>query len=752
MWSDTENNWVNVGNIQGPKGEKGDTGNGIVDIKKTSTSGLIDTYTITYTNGTTSTFTVNNGASATHSWNGTTLTVTSESGTSSADLKGETGDVGPQGEQGIQGEAGKTAYQYAQEGGYTGTETEFAEKLASNSGYSYPCVLDYGAKGDGSTDDTQAFQNALATNRVVFVPGGTYILNDTLIIGANCCLELSQDTVLKFTQTNKNGISMLRLANLKGNHATIFVPYNFNANVINCDGGDDYAQLDPNNINNSNAIAVPPFKKWDPQWKMSRYVTDINVCKPNSSGFHYSDDGICYGTAVYIHNNIDDYPVSYMWGVSMSGVRIAGGFNYGIRIHNIGEHEKCWNHDSRIEAVIDSCKIGVSVENAYYNRLAVTIQPRKAADGTAYAEHGIKIIDSQGIDLSSSRVWDWTTKDSNSKTINSKWEPGNEYQHIAMYGNCTGLILDDFIYYAQSTYDIRELIYTDMPSNLEKMTILQEPIDRWFKVKEDGAYFSDGVNEKKLMSQADMSSYFDTDIVKGFEDILPQAIDTDGSVFNGIGYANGSIETNGAFSSNDYYMATGFIACKKGTKIYVSGLSFEHDNGSRIVLYKSDFTKIMHVNRSNIISNGMLEYISYEETENGFVITISNSESVNGVAYIRMCFHNSGWSKYPMVSIDNPIEYTVEGFLADGVKVKAENVVDMPAGGAGTPGKSAYEYAQEGGYTGTEEEFSKKLAEEIPNALPNPNALTINGISYDGSEAIDVTITGGEASSDTSLG
>ena len=42
-------------------GAKGDTGNGIQSIAKTSTVGLVDTYTITYTNGTTTTFTVTNG-------------------------------------------------------------------------------------------------------------------------------------------------------------------------------------------------------------------------------------------------------------------------------------------------------------------------------------------------------------------------------------------------------------------------------------------------------------------------------------------------------------------------------------------------------------------------------------------------------------------------------------------------------------------------------------------------------------------
>ena len=45
----------------GPQGETGATGNGISSITKTSTSGLVDTYTITYTNGTTSTFEITNG-------------------------------------------------------------------------------------------------------------------------------------------------------------------------------------------------------------------------------------------------------------------------------------------------------------------------------------------------------------------------------------------------------------------------------------------------------------------------------------------------------------------------------------------------------------------------------------------------------------------------------------------------------------------------------------------------------------------
>lgn len=46
---------------QGDKGDTGDAGRGIVSIEKTNTVGLVDTYTITYTDSTTSTFDVTNG-------------------------------------------------------------------------------------------------------------------------------------------------------------------------------------------------------------------------------------------------------------------------------------------------------------------------------------------------------------------------------------------------------------------------------------------------------------------------------------------------------------------------------------------------------------------------------------------------------------------------------------------------------------------------------------------------------------------
>lgn len=73
----------------------------------------------------------------------------------------------------------------------------------------------------------------------------------------------------------------------------------------------------------------------------------------------------------------------------------------------------------------------------------------------------------------------------------------------------------------------------------------------------------------------------------------------------------------------------------------------------------------------------------------------------------------------------------------------ASKKVTLPAGTPGADGKSAYAYAVEGGYTGTEAEFAAKLAQE---KFANPNALTFTGAatgSYDGSEALTVNIPSG---------
>jgi hypothetical protein len=63
-------------------------------------------------------------------------------------------------------------------------------------------VRSFGAKGDGSTDDTAAIQKAIDTHRVIYLPLGTYAINDTL--------RLKPDTVLIGLHP---GLTQLRIPN-----------------------------------------------------------------------------------------------------------------------------------------------------------------------------------------------------------------------------------------------------------------------------------------------------------------------------------------------------------------------------------------------------------------------------------------------------------------------------------------------------------------------------------------------------------
>ncbi len=98
---------------------KGEAGNGIVSIVLTKTEGLKDTYTITYTDGTTSEFIVTNGAQGIQGIQGEkgddghTPVITIQNGNWYIDgvdtgkaAQGPQGPIGPQGPQGPQGEQG----------------------------------------------------------------------------------------------------------------------------------------------------------------------------------------------------------------------------------------------------------------------------------------------------------------------------------------------------------------------------------------------------------------------------------------------------------------------------------------------------------------------------------------------------------------------------------------------------------------------------------------------------------------------
>ena len=98
----------------GKDGQNGKDGVGIASIQKLSTEGLVDTYLIIFTDGSTSTFTVTNGEAGEKGETGEQGPVGPQGPQGEQGEKGETGEqgpVGPQGPQGEQGEKGETGEQ-----------------------------------------------------------------------------------------------------------------------------------------------------------------------------------------------------------------------------------------------------------------------------------------------------------------------------------------------------------------------------------------------------------------------------------------------------------------------------------------------------------------------------------------------------------------------------------------------------------------------------------------------------------------
>ena len=542
----------------------------------------------------------------------------------------------------------------------------------------------YGAKGDGATNDTKAFQDALANNRVVFVPSGTYVLKDTLVIRENCCFELSQDTVLKFTQTSGNCIEMRGSAVLRGNHGNIDVTSSFTGNVISVDTGLDGVVH----------ASIPPYEKATPMWKRQRFIYDVNITRTEGL-FQASLTGGHSGTALYVSANYETTepydgtntaPITCIWAMTVSGLRIGGAFDYGINIQNKDKtasgygnaDDPAWNHDMRIEAVIVGCETGVRVFNCNNAHLDVSIQPAHSINKVNgsyvnYAKNGIILEHSHNIDLSQSAVWDW-------KSECTLVDESERNTHIALIGDCRGTILSDFRLIEIPQLDIRKDIYTDTPSNFDTMTILQEPSNKWFKNRDGVPYFFNGTSEKQLALAEDVAidSFFYTGKIAKFTNVLETAIDKNGNVYgmkDGY-YDNRFTDLNIKPDQGMYYHHTGFIACKKGDTFITDGIKLRNDGIVLVTLFDSNFNYISHANAGNMMNAGSY-YFSYTETDSGFRFTLKNLDdaNVNKFAYARFNFHNYDLGEAPVMTVNEEIKYVQAGFLSDDIKVKAENVV-----------------------------------------------------------------------------
>lgn len=237
---------------KGDPGERGETGVGVQSVERTAgdgSPGTTDTYTITLTDGSTSTFTVYNGADGTsftvlgrydtldalqaahpagsegdawavgsaedndiYLWNvdtqawqnigslqgppgpqgpaGRDGTDGKDGSPGAAGKDGTQGPPGADGEQGPPGPTGKTAYQYAVDGGYTGTEEDFQALMGTG-----PWLPLGGGKMSGDIEIT----GIKSKSSVIRLP--------TFIIGEDGCCVLAFKSMVNHKHTRLQGIS-----------------------------------------------------------------------------------------------------------------------------------------------------------------------------------------------------------------------------------------------------------------------------------------------------------------------------------------------------------------------------------------------------------------------------------------------------------------------------------------------------------------------------------------------------------------
>lgn len=173
--------------LKGTPGQKGDTGNGIVGIEKTGTNGIVDTYTITFSSGVTTTFTVTNGS------------------------KGDRGDTGT------------SAYQTAVNNGFTGTEAQWLASLVGSNGSD---LVNQGVIDSTSSGDVT---KTLVANTMVIItqPVTSLILSLPTTYNAWDEFRFAFTTGSTFTGLTLNGITYL------GDTPTIAVSKYYEGSIIN---------------------------------------------------------------------------------------------------------------------------------------------------------------------------------------------------------------------------------------------------------------------------------------------------------------------------------------------------------------------------------------------------------------------------------------------------------------------------------------------------------------------------------------
>ena len=143
--------------------------------------------------------------------------------------------------------------------------------------------------------------------------------------------------------------------------------------------------------------------------------------------------------------------------------------------------------------------------------------------------------------------------------------------------------------------------------------------------------------------------------IKAVNNQLSKSTDTDGSIYNGVGYKANTYLSSGAAATDSGYYTSGFIPCKKGDTVYFKNCTIQKGvNRHRICCY--DSTKTYLTNRQSTMANADSEsnWI-YTFDSNGILISgIPNTAYLADTAYIRFCCSYLGPDS--VVTVNEPID------------------------------------------------------------------------------------------------
>ncbi|MEI8273001.1 MAG: glycosyl hydrolase family 28-related protein [Paludibacter sp.] len=134
-------------------------------------------------------------------------------------------------------------------------------------------VKDFGAMGDGSTNDIAAFNAAMAISNKVFVPNGNYILGETLVLGANTQL-----------------FGLDKFTTIDGNVTTID---------------------DPSASSSVSLLYIAGSVSWKAGKGIFAFASGKNSKNPKTYSLTGNAGGRFYGIAVAINDNGTTMPISF---------------------------------------------------------------------------------------------------------------------------------------------------------------------------------------------------------------------------------------------------------------------------------------------------------------------------------------------------------------------------------------------------------------------------------------------------------